>query len=61
MPHGVLVQVQSRAPKESLDGSFESFFLWNNRVEWAQVMRSNFLKLLSTRISLDIKRENNLL
>ena len=36
-------------------------FLWNNRVEWAQVVHSNFLKLSSAKISLDIKRENHLL
>ena len=37
--------------KGELDGSFEPF-LWNNRVEWAQVVGSNFLKLSSAKISL---------
>ena len=28
--------------KGELDGLFESFFLWNNKVEWAQVVRPTF-------------------
>ena len=41
--------------------AYLSHFLWNNRIEWAQVVRSNFLKLPSAKISLDAKRENHLL
>ena len=32
--------------------AYLSHFLWNNRIEWAQVVRSNFLKLFSAKISL---------
>ena len=38
--------------KGELDGSFWAIFLWNNRVEWTQVVCSNFLKLPSAKISL---------
>ena len=32
--------------------AYLSHFLWNNRVEWTQVVHSNFLKLPSAKISL---------
>ena len=32
--------------------AYLSHFLWNDRVKWAQVVRSNFLKLSSAKISL---------